>query len=170
MTDFHKINEVKCFVEYLLIKIMVKKNFYVIVICILISGCQKTVSHQDQKSTLLKVDSAFSALSESKGMKEAFDQYLDDKGVMFRTNSMPIIGKENIARYHIQIHSNYAKLSWKPSYADISISDDVGYTYGLYQFKSPDTLIYGSYVTIWKKNALGMWKVVVDNENAGIGK
>ena len=58
-------------------------------------------------------------------------------------------------------------LAWKPTFAEISRSGDLGYTTGTYESRGKDaqgkpTLRTGRYVTIWKKQADGSWKVVLD--------
>jgi len=46
----------------------------------------------------------------------------------------------------------------------------LGYTYGIYQFTTPDTITKGTYVSIWKKGADEKWKYVFDSGNQGLGK
>jgi ketosteroid isomerase-like protein len=33
-----------------------------------------------------------------------------------------------------------------------------------------DTIIYGTYISIWKKQSDGNWKFVLDSGNEGVGK
>ena len=61
-------------------------------------------------------------------------------------------------------------LSWSPVKADMAASRDLGYTYGNYIFKSKDkdgkiVSSYGKYMSVWKKQKDGSWKVVVDMGN-----
>ena len=58
-------------------------------------------------------------------------------------------------------------LTWKPTFAEMSRSGDLGYTTGTYESRGKDaqgqpTLRTGRYVSIWKKQADGTWKVVLD--------
>ena len=53
----------------------------------------------------------------------------------------------------------------------MSGSGDLGYTYGNYVFISKDkdgkiVASYGKYMSVWKKQKDGSWKVVVDMGNA----
>ena len=62
-------------------------------------------------------------------------------------------------------------LTWTPVKADMAASGDLGYTYGNYVFKSKDkegkpVTHYGKYMSIWKKQKDGSWKVVVDMGNS----
>ena len=62
-------------------------------------------------------------------------------------------------------------LTWTPVKADMAASGDLGYTYGNHVFKSKDkegkpVTHYGKYMSIWKKQKDGSWKVVVDMGNS----
>ncbi len=59
-------------------------------------------------------------------------------------------------------------LSWEPTRADIAASGDVGYTIGRYVSRrtGPDGILVestGAYVTMWRRNPEGVWKVVLDS-------
>ena len=63
------------------------------------------------------------------------------------------------------------QLLWTPVGADISAFGDLGYTYGTFEFRSKGkdgkaVVDYGKYTSIWKKQADGSWKVVLDMGNA----
>jgi len=58
-------------------------------------------------------------------------------------------------------------ISWAPLYAEAAQSADVGYTTGSFEIhdKTPDgtpVVRKGSYVTIWRKQSDGGWKVALD--------
>jgi len=62
-------------------------------------------------------------------------------------------------------------LTWTPVKADMAASGDLGYTYGNYIFKSKNkdgqiVSHYGKYMSVWKKQKDGSWKVVVDMGNS----
>jgi ketosteroid isomerase-like protein len=62
-------------------------------------------------------------------------------------------------------------LTWTPVKADMAASGDLGYTYGNYIFKSKNkegkvVASYGKYMSVWKKQTNGSWKVVVDMGNS----
>jgi ketosteroid isomerase-like protein len=62
---------------------------------------------------------------------------------------------------------------WHPTYARLSASGELGYTYGYYRWDSqtadgkPDTPEDGKYVTIWQRDAKERWRVIVDIGTAG---
>ena len=126
-------------------------------------------SEQINKTALIAADNAFSKMSEEKGMKNAFIEFIDSNGVLLKPNHLPIMGA-NAIDYLIQQNDSAYTLTWEPYYADVANSGEMGYTYGIYELrpKSKDTIIYGSYTSIWKKQNDGKWKFVLDTGNEGI--
>lgn len=62
-------------------------------------------------------------------------------------------------------------LAWTPLKADMAAAGDLGYTYGNYVFKSKNkegkiVSSYGKYMSVWKKQKDGSWKVAVDMGNS----
>jgi ketosteroid isomerase-like protein len=123
------------------------------------------------KLNMMEADRAFSRMSEEKGMKTAFMEYIDSNGVLLRANHLPIEGADAID-YLLQQNDTGYTLKWEPRNGTVAQSGDLGYTYGIYalQPKSKDTIIYGTYVSIWKKQKNGQWKYVLDTGNEGIGE
>ena len=125
----------------------------------------------DDKLKMMEADRAFSRLSEAKGMKNAFLDYIDSNGILLRPNHLPLLGADAID-YLIQQNDSAFTLKWEPKNGAVAASGDLGYTYGLYVLSpsTNDTVIYGNYVSIWKKQANGKWKFVLDSGNEGIGE
>lgn len=119
---------------------------------------------------MMDADRAFSKMSEEKGMKNAFLEYIDSNGVLLRPNHFPLLGADAID-FLIQQNDSSFTLKWQPKGGAVSISGELGYTYGLYALKptGKDTMIYGNYVSIWKKQSDGTWKFILDSGNEGIG-
>lgn len=57
-------------------------------------------------------------------------------------------------------------LTWRPIFATISRSGDLGYTTGPWELRKtkgdPNPAAFGHYITVWRKDPDGVWKVVVD--------
>ena len=121
------------------------------------------------KMKLMDADRAFSAMSEAKGMKTAFIEYLDSNGVLLRPNHLPIAGADAVD-FLIQQNDSDFTLTWEPHNGAVAKSGELGYTYGIYALRPSikDTIIYGTYVNIWKKDKDGTWKYVLDSGNEGI--
>ena len=123
----------------------------------------------DYKTLLLDTDRSFSKLSEQKGTKFALIQFIDNKGILLRPASTPIIGGQAI-NYISQLYDSTFTMTWEPKGGDVAKSGDLGFTYGLYSVKpiEKDTIYYGTYVSIWKRQADGKWKFVLQSQNEGI--
>ncbi len=120
---------------------------------------------------LLETDKAFSRLSEQKGMKAAYIDYIDSNGVLLKPGQMPVLGA-NAIDYLIQQNDTAFNLTRRPQSAAVAASGELGYTYGIYSYriKNSDSATYGTYVSIWKKQSDGSWKFVLDSGNEGIGE
>jgi ketosteroid isomerase-like protein len=136
---------------------------------LLIACKTKTVDVSKDAEEIMRADRAFSALSELKGMKEAFLEYADSSAVLLRPGYFPIVGKD-VFEYLNNQNDSGTLLTWSPENAGMAISGDLGYTYGIYTFKTTDTVMQGTYVTIWQRQADGSWKYLLDAGNEGIGK
>jgi hypothetical protein len=147
-----------------------------IITLLLFTSCKlkkKDASKKDDafaKMEMMNVDREFSKMSEEKGMKAAFIEYLDSNGVLLRPNRLPIAGADAIDFLLEQNDSDYT-MTWEPRDGFIAKSGDLGYTYGIYALRpsQKDTIIYGTYVSIWKREKDGTWKYVLDTGNEGIG-
>lgn len=124
----------------------------------------KDTTREKALASLVEAERSFAAASVSKGIRAAFLEYLADDAVVFLPE--PVNGKEG---YSKQPESE-AELSWYPAYADISNSFDWGYTSGPYEFRAkPEDekpVGAGFYLSVWKKQPDGQWKVAIDQGNS----
>ncbi len=111
----------------------------------------------DLKS-LVEAEREFSKTSEKKGIREAFLTYLSDNAILFRPNAV------NGRRYMTDQPVDRGKLTWTPIFADVSAAGDLGYTTGPYEYRLPESesVGHGHYVSVWKKQPNGKWRVVID--------
>jgi len=131
------------------------------------------LNFEQRKQELINTDTQFSKLSEEKGLNEAFLLYIADDGVLLRQNSFPVKGKELIKEKFFSDPDSEYTLTWTPMFADIAESGELGYTYGIYEFRTIDPvgnpfIGKGTYVSIWKKDQFGNWKFVLDTGNEGL--
>lgn len=110
-------------------------------------------------------------MSEKNGMHAAYIDYIDSNGVLIRNNAQPLVGA-NAIDYIIRQEDSDITFSRKPRHAELSKSGELGFTYGIYakKYHSLDTILYGSYSSIWKKQSDGKWKLLLDSENEGVGE
>ena len=152
---------------------MVIRNglFFITVFVYIISCNSKKPDNNivDSKFLLMDTDRSFSKLSEQKGIKFALIQFIDSKGVLLKPASIPIVGGQAI-NYVSQLYDSSYTMTWEPKGGDVASSGDMGYTYGVYSVKpiDRDTILYGTYVSIWKQQSDGKWKFVLQSQNEGI--
>jgi len=119
---------------------------------------------------LMKVDEAFSQLSQEKGMNQAFMAFVDQEGILLRPNKYPIVGSAAVERELMETDDSVFELSWEPSGAKVAQSGEFGFTYGIYIFLAESQVFKGTYVTVWRKNEQGSWKWVLDTGNQGVSE
>ena len=127
-------------------------------------------SQSDGSGALMKMENDFMKAAADHGSQGYMSYYADDSVEV--PNGAPLIqGKTNIAKGMSFLDDKNNRLIWTPVGADISSSGDFGYTYGNYEFHSKDkegrdTIEYGKYTSIWKRQKDGSWKVVLDMGNS----
>jgi ketosteroid isomerase-like protein len=150
---------------------MIKSLFGLLLIAGLFSCNRKppAINLEEVKSTIFETDRAFSKMSEVKGLKNAYMEYIDSNGVLLRPNNYPIAGGEAV-NFISQSNDSAFVMTWEPKMATIAGSGDLAYTYGIYSYKAKneDSVFFGSYVTIWKKQLDGKWKFVLQTGNEGL--
>jgi ketosteroid isomerase-like protein len=119
---------------------------------------------------LLEVDRSFSATAVEKGFNLAFIEFAHPEAVLLRENRMPVIGKEAVTLLFEKADTAGVHFTWEPLSGDIAASGELGYTYGIYSFTKDTISEEGTYVSIWKKDADGNWKYILDCGNKGIGE
>ena len=89
------------------------------------------------KAALLKIDEAFSADAQRLGVAEAFLQYAAPDARMLPQGKDVVSGFEAVRRQMAGFPAK-ATLAWKPFYADVAASGDLGYTLGRYELRATD--------------------------------
>jgi ketosteroid isomerase-like protein len=121
-------------------------------------------------STLRQLEADFMKAAAERGSEGYMSYYAQDAAEL--PNGADVLqGKETIAKAMGFLDDKSNHLTWTPVYADMAASGDLGYTYGTFEFRSRDkdgkpTVEYGKYVSIWKKQKDGSWKVVMDMGNS----
>jgi ketosteroid isomerase-like protein len=125
---------------------------------------------KSDSETLRQLEADFMKAAAERGSQGYMSYYAQDAAEL--PNGADVLqGKENIAKTMNFLDDKNNHLTWTPVYADMAASGDLGYTYGTIEFRSKDkdgkpTVEYGKYVSIWKKQKDGSWKVVMDMGNS----
>jgi ketosteroid isomerase-like protein len=130
----------------------------------LVAGCSQS-SPQSFKDELIAADKAFNAKSVKDGPKAAFLAFVDKDAKLLSSSRSGADAVENV---FMQLPPT-ATLTWDTSYVDVGSAGDLGYTWGRYTLivaggtrSGPPLVQKGTYVTIWKREQFGGWKVVLD--------
>ena len=116
------------------------------------------------KQEILETEQSFAKMVKEEGIHKAFITYAADDAVLMRNNDL-VLGKTNISLLYENQTSK--GLVWVPDFVDVSLSGDLGYTYGRYTFShtDPDGNVVdskGVFHTVWKRQAEGKWLFVWD--------
>lgn len=116
-------------------------------------------------SALMQADRDFAKATAAKRL-EGWMEFMAPNAVLLRGE--PIVGIEHIrAALAKDFNSPAFQLTWEPAKAEFVGNGPVGYTIGRYEAKfigddgKPQTS-HGSYMTTWRKQKDGSWKVVAD--------
>ncbi len=131
-----------------------------IVALLLFIACVPKIDTNESLNSLVEAERSFSKTSVEQGIRDAFLTYLADDAIVFRPQ--PVKGKPLYAERK-QIPGT---LRWKPIYAEIAASSDFGYTTGPFEYRnnseSEKADGCGFYVSVWKKQSDGTWRVLID--------
>ena len=114
---------------------------------------------------LLQLEGKFAAATAEGGGK-AFSQWFAEDAVTLSNGKPAVLGRGAIARDANWSPKDYS-LTWTPQGAQMGPSNDMGFTWGHYEGKSlgldgKPVVTMGRYITIWKKQSNGEWKVAMD--------
>jgi ketosteroid isomerase-like protein len=127
-------------------------------------GCAPTANVEQERQTLMRLDREWAA--SVKDMNKFLSYYAPDASVY--APGMPLTtGSGPIREAFTKMSSAPGfSLEFGPTKADVSTSGDLGYTTGTYQATMGGAPEKGKYVSVWKKQADGQWKVREDIFNA----
>jgi ketosteroid isomerase-like protein len=113
---------------------------------------------------LLEADQAFAAKALAAGAPAAFHAFFDAQGIRLLADGEPAIGPDAV-RASLAGGAPMI-LSWEPQFAEVFAPGDWGWTWGDWQVHEPGAggrrLAQGRYVSVWKKQKDGRWKVRMD--------
>ncbi len=139
---------------------------YLLVFAIFWACNEQSQNNKDQSlQQIIKADTDASKLATEIGFNNALLTVADSSFVKLGNGQLPILGKTAFAD-SFDKNNDVKTIIWQPVNGEVAISGELGYTWGDWQFKTPDTTYYGNYVTIWKKKTDGTWKMCLDGGNS----
>jgi ketosteroid isomerase-like protein len=114
--------------------------------------------------SMVATERAFAQASADKGTRDSFLMFIADDGILFRPTA--VAGKKWMLEHPVPLTENRPLLAWQPIFADMAAAGDMGYTFGPWEFKrninDQKAVAFGHFATVWKKQADGNWKFVID--------
>lgn len=128
--------------------------------------CAAPLLAADMPQQLMEADRAFDAATLAKGLDGWMSYFADDA----RLNQRPteIVGKAALREFYSKMFARSEfSLRWQPIHAEASKDGTLGFTYGVSQMSYRDDkgeLVKheGRYLTVWRKQRDGSWKVATD--------
>jgi ketosteroid isomerase-like protein len=122
----------------------------------------QTIDRQAALDSMVAAEKAFAKMAGEKGFRDAFLDFLADDSIVFRPDPVP--AKE----WYRGRPASPALLSWYPTFAEVSLAGDLGYTAGPWEYRAkgkddPEVAATGTFVTLWRKQADGTWKALIDH-------
>lgn len=114
--------------------------------------------------SMVSTERMFAATSLREGIRASFMKYFADSAVAF--SPAPYNFRQAALKSPAPADPHARTLRWEPVAGDVSSSGDLGYLMGpstLTDHSKPDAPVrYGFYLSVWKKQPDGSWKVVLD--------
>jgi ketosteroid isomerase-like protein len=128
-------------------------------------GSQK-VSPEQGRQAVAKAEADFQKARAERGLEGWLSFFADDTADFVRGGPFTFTKEE--MRQRLQKDFDPAdQLTWKPVRIQVADSGDLAYSLGTWQLKGKDpkgndVTQTGKYLTVWKKQKDGSWKVVAD--------
>lgn len=122
-----------------------------------------------REDVLLQADKDFAKAAAARGAGGFLSFFAGDAAILPK-NGAPITGLDRLGAAFRETWAQPGySLQWTPLKAELAKSGEIGYTYGTYERRrmvdgKPVTET-GKYVTIWRRQRDGKWKVIVDMGN-----
>jgi ketosteroid isomerase-like protein len=138
----------------------VRSKFFSFITLLAVAGANpEDVDLEKAIGSLIAAEKAYAKLAGEKGFREACISVFAEDAVIFAPSAV------NGKKFWRETKEDPV-ISWRPSFASISRSGELGYTTGPWESRksrdaqTPDA--FGHFVTIWQKNKDGVWKVALD--------
>lgn len=131
----------------------------IILIILLISSTigLRAQTSNGRTSSLVSAENYFAALAKEQGIRNGFLKVSDIHTIVFRPDPVKAI------EFYKAKQQDPGELNWTPVQAKISKSGDWGFTTGPYLYTSAadNSSYYGEYLSVWKANRTGVWKLAI---------
>ncbi len=139
-----------------------------LLLCLLPTACRQARRAAADPEQLVQADLAFARATATRGLA-GFSSFLAEDAMTIRADAPVVKGARAVAGRWAPLLNNPAlSITWQPQEASISAGGDLGFTVGTYEIvrtagANRGPAGSGKYVTIWKRQPSGEWKVVFDS-------
>ncbi|MFL5391063.1 MAG: YybH family protein [Myxococcales bacterium] len=124
-----------------------------------------------ERKALMDADTQFARDTAERGV-EGWVSWFTDDGTMYPPARDAIEGRAAIREqmgdlYDPRSRQGGLRLDWQPIRAEVSESGELGWTTGTSKVVTTAGMRQGRYITVWRKQADGSWKVWADLGNLG---
>jgi ketosteroid isomerase-like protein len=124
-----------------------------------------------QPDVLLAADRQFARDTAERGA-EAWASWFAEDGFMFPAGNPAVQGRDRIRELMSELRDprtgqGELTIEWEPIGGGISASGDLGWTYGSAKIGTPKGERFAKYLTVWRKQPDGTWRVQADLGNPG---
>lgn len=143
---------------------MYRGKWVVVMAALLLATLAQAQSGAEQE--LLKAEHDFNAATQARRAAGWMEFMADD--VVLLIPGEPVVGREAVAKFYGEAFANPDfQLSWEPTHAEVIGGGDLGYAVGRYKLSTrtkdgKEIHRTGSYMTTWRKQKDGSWKVIAD--------
>ena len=142
---------------------------------LLASACNRPTpvdTRAADESTIRELEAQWARTAAANDLEGSVSYYSDDASIL-PPNAPIASGKQAIRAVWASVLGPGVSLSWQVSKLEVSRSGDLAYVMGVYQYARKDpqgkpVTDNGKTVEVWKKQADGKWKTVVDIFNSDL--
>jgi len=139
-----------------------------IAIALVATGC---ATARPDPAVLLERDRAFDAATAERGM-DGFLEFIAPDVTLLPPGEALQHGRDAMRDHWKDLLAQKGMIRWHPVEGQLAASGDLGYTIGLYELHATDAKgqkqdHHGKYLTVWRKDPDGVWRVVSDLGSPG---
>jgi len=143
-----------------------------LVVAALMAGACAPADHRVADEAVLRAtDEKWSATAAKNDLDGTVAYYSDD-AVLLPPNGLAAKDAKSIRANWAGMLGPNSSVSWKPAKVEVAQAGDLGYVWGSYVLviKDPKNPVddRGKFVEVWRKQADGTWKCIVDTFNSDL--
>ena len=148
----------------------ITSSILIVLTACVIGSAQRSAKPED---AIRKADQDWLRVFAAKDLANSVN-FVIDGGSVLAPNAAIATGHDAISKAFAGFFAlTELRIEWRPTKVEAARSGDLGYSTGIYQmtFKDPSGKIiedHGKYVTVWKKQRNGKWKVAYDIFNSDL--